>query len=273
MAVTRLDDRNADLLADYRHIPDPTLVARRGLFVAEGRLVVTRLLADRRWTTRSVLLTGTAYRALHEAVETRPDVDVFVVPQDAMNDIAGFNIHRGCLAIGERPAAADWRDVEAAATRLVVLERVGDADNVGSVFRNVAALGGGAAGVLLGPGCADPLYRKAIRTSMAGVLTVPFAPAPAWPEAIADLRARGWRTLALTPQAGAETIRDIALADGDRYALVLGHEGEGLSPAAMAACERRVRIPMSGFDSLNVATAAAIALYELGPSAGRRALP
>lgn len=273
MAVTRLDDVRHDLLADYRNIPDPELVARRGLFVAEGRLVVTRLLANRRWPVRSVLVTATAYSALRGTIETRPDVDVFIVPQECMNELSGFNIHRGCLAMGERPPVSEWRRVAAAAARLVVLERVGDADNVGSVFRNVAALGGPAGAVLLGPGTADPLYRKAIRTSMAAVLDVPFASVDRWPDALADLRADGWRAIALTPHPDAAPLHTIGSRPGARCAFVLGHEGEGLSAAALSACGERLRIPMSGFDSLNVATAAAVALYEAGAGAAGRRSP
>lgn len=265
MAVTRLDDPDDEMLSDYRNVPDPDLVARRGLFVAEGRLVVTRLLADSRWTTRSVLVTETAFAALREPLEARPDVEVYVVPQAVMNGITGFNIHRGCLALGVRPPASDWQTIAATARILVVLERVGNADNVGAVFRNVAALAGPQGGVLLGPACADPLYRKAIRTSMASVFTVPWADAvAAWPEVIGGLRRNDWNVLGLTPNDDAAPLRTVAARVGEqKCALVLGHEGDGLTPAALDACDRRVRIPMRGADSLNVATAAAVALYEL----------
>jgi tRNA G18 (ribose-2'-O)-methylase SpoU len=263
MAVTRLDDQNADLLADYRNVPDPELMSRRGLFVAEGRLIVTRLLANRRFATRSVLLTETAYAALRDAIDGRPDVPAYVVSQRVINDITGFNIHRGCLALGERPRSRDWRDLARDATALVVLERVGNADNVGALFRNSAAFG--VDGVLLGPSCADPLYRKAIRTSMGAALALPFATIDEWPDAVPELNDGGWLTIALTPDATALPLRDLAVdARGRRCALVLGHEGEGLTPAALAATLRRARIPMAAdVDSLNVATAAAVALYEL----------
>src|SRR5688572_17547681 len=174
MAVTRLDDQNSDLLADFRNVPDPDLVARRGLFVAEGRLVVTRLLRSSRYTVRSIMVTETAYAAIREVIDARADVPVYLVSQQTMNRVSGFNIHRGCLALGERPPLQNWRELAAASRTLVVLERVGNADNVGALFRNAAALGADA--VLLGPACADPLYRKAIGTSMAAALTMPFAP-------------------------------------------------------------------------------------------------
>jgi tRNA G18 (ribose-2'-O)-methylase SpoU len=263
MVAKRLDDGDEDLLADYRNVPDADLMARRGLFVAEGRLVVTRLLAARSLVVRSVLVTEAACLAIRDAIVSRPDVPVHVVTQRTMNGIIGFNIHRGCLALGERPPARDWRALVEGTRRLVVLERVGNADNVGSIFRNSAAFG--MQGVLLGPSCADPLYRKAIRTSMAASLTVPFAHADAWPGALRDLRGRGWHVIGLTPDSSATTIGEAAVAvRGRPFAVVLGHEGEGLTGDARAACDTSARIPMSaGTDSLNVAAAAAVALYEL----------
>jgi tRNA G18 (ribose-2'-O)-methylase SpoU len=263
MAVRRLDDENDELLADYRNVPDPVLVARRGLFVAEGRLVVTRLLAGSPLTTRSVMVTETAYDSIRAAIDARPDLPVYVVPQEVMNGITGFNIHRGCLALGERPPARDWRALIRDARRVMALERVGNADNVGSVFRNSAAFGVDV--VLLGPSCADPLYRKAIRTSMGAALTVPFADVEPWPTALRELGSE-FAVIGLTPATDALPLRDAAHAAGERpIVLVLGHEGEGLTSEALGACDSRARIAMArGVDSLNVATAAAIALYEFG---------
>ena len=269
MAVTRLDAQQSDLLADYRNVPDPELIARRGLFVAEGRLVVTRLLTGRRYSVRSVMVTEAAYTSIRDAIDARADVPVYLVSQRLMDGVTGFNIHRGCLALGERAATHDWRTLVGGSDTLLLLERVGNADNVGSLFRNAAALGADA--VLLGPSCADPLYRKAIRTSMAAVLTMPFAPADPWPEVLQELRAAGWATVAMTPTPSATPISDVRNAmRQQRCAVVVGHEGEGLTPDALASCEYLVRIPMAGgTDSLNVATAAAIALYEIGRGRGR----
>lgn len=263
MVVTRLDDQNHELLADYRSVPDPALAGRRGVFVAEGRLVVRRLLTDSALKTRSVMVTPTAFASIQDVLERNADLPVYVVPQEVMNGIVGFNIHRGCLAIGERPPAREWRDVAREAARLLVLERIGNADNVGSIFRTAAALGADA--VLLGPACADPLYRKAIRTSMAAALTVPFAHVDTWGEAPRALTSMGHAVIAMTPHAEAIPLHKVARAVGARpFAIVLGHEGEGLTPETLEACEYRARIPMAArADSLNVATSAAIALYEL----------
>jgi tRNA G18 (ribose-2'-O)-methylase SpoU len=263
VSVIAVDDADDDRLADFTAVSDPDLARTRGLFIAEGRLVVRRLLTESSLTTRAVLVTPTALKAVEDAVATKPPVPVFVVPQDVMDRVAGFHIHRGCLAAGERPPAGDWRARVAAAQRAVVLERVGDADNVGAIFRSAAALG--ADTVLMGPSCADPLYRKAIRTSMGAALTLPFAGAEPWPSILADLVQQGWAVAALTPAADAMTLREFSSAARQRrVAVVLGHEGDGLTEAARTTCAYRVRIPISAsVDSLNVATAAAIALYEL----------
>jgi len=259
--VASADD---DRVAGFRGLPDPELLLRHGLFVAEGRRVVRRLLASDRLETRAVLVTPPAADALADVLLTRPDLPVYVVSQAVMNDVAGFNIHRGCLALGVRPPARPWQSLTVGTRLLVALERVGDADNVGSIFRNATALG--VDGLLLGPGCADPLYRKAIRTSMGTALRLPFATAVPWPDALRESRVAGWSVVALTPAADAPPLAEVAAAVAGRpVILLLGHEGEGLSQDALAAASHRARIPMSvGVDSVNVATAAAIALYEVG---------
>jgi tRNA G18 (ribose-2'-O)-methylase SpoU len=261
--VIRIEDGTDARLAEYRNVPDPELLATANLFVAEGRLVVRRLIAGSGLPTRSVLVTDAALATVADLLVTRPVLPVYVVPQAVMNAVAGFNIHRGCLALGERPPDRGWEAVSGHAGRLLVLERVGNADNVGSLFRNAAAFG--ADGVLLGPACADPLYRKSIRTSMGATLTMPNARATPWPDVLHILADSGWTVLAMAPSARESPLRSaLAASATDRVAVVVGHEGEGLTPGALDACSRRARIPVSAaVDSLNVATAAAIALYEL----------
>ena len=263
MNVTRIEDDRDHRLADYWNVPDPELLAGRRLFVAEGRLVVRRLLTASRLRARSVMVTEPACASLADVLSAHPDLPVFLVPQRVMDGVTGFNIHRGCLALGERPSPRHWRDVAAAARRLVVLERVGNADNVGAVFRNAAGLGFDA--VLTGPSCADPLYRKAIRTSMGATLRVPFAPAEPWPDVLRRLHEDAWITVAMVPAPDAPALREsVAGAGTARVAVVIGHEGDGLTAEARDACARQARIPMApGVDSLNAATAAAIAFYEI----------
>jgi tRNA G18 (ribose-2'-O)-methylase SpoU len=258
--VASIDD---PCLNDYRNVPDPELLRSHGVFVAEGRHVVRRLLTQSRYKTRSLLLTPAAAESLADLLPRLDTIPVFTVSQEAMNAITGFNIHRGCLAIGERLPLPAWTSLARGARRLVVLEHVSNADNVGGIFRNAAAFGVDA--VLLGPSCTDPLYRKAIRTSMGAALQIPFATIDEWPDDLRRLRAGGLHLVALTPAPEAQAIE--ALGPPDRAALLMGHEGHGLSAAALALADLRVRIPMAaGIDSLNVATAAAIALYALTPN-------
>jgi tRNA G18 (ribose-2'-O)-methylase SpoU len=191
-------------------------------------------------------------------------VPIYVCGAADFLGITGHDLHRGCLALAARPAPPPIDALLAPARTAIVLEAVGDADNVGGVFRNVAAFGGGP--VLLSPACCDPLYRKAIRTSMAATLRVPFAGLDPWPDALSVLRAHGFALVALTPREPAEDLEAFASrARGAKLALLIGNEGTGLTPAVEAAADSRVRIPIrSGVDSLNLAVAAGIALYRLG---------
>ena len=263
MAVVKVDSADDGRLAGYRAVSDPELARSRGLFVAEGRRVVRRLLETPAAMPESLLVTEAARRSLADVIDVRPELTVYEVPQPVMDALTGFNIHRGCLALAARPTPPTWEDLSTRTARLVVLEGVGDADNVGSVFRCAAAFGAG--GVLLGPACADPLYRKAIRTSMAATLSVPFALAEPWPDVLAALQFRGWHVVGLTPSANRPPLWEAAAgARHRRTALVVGHEGDGLTTAALGACSVLARIPMArGVDSLNVGVAVGVALYEL----------
>jgi tRNA G18 (ribose-2'-O)-methylase SpoU len=185
---------------------------------------------------------------------------VYLVSQAAMTDVTGFHFHRGALASAARPPPPAFDDVVAAADLVLVAEGVNDNENLGALFRNAAAFGAGA--VVVDATSADPLYRRSIRVSMGQVLRLPFARVPSAPEAMARLQAAGFEVLALTPAADAEDLDGVAIRA--RQALVVGAEGPGLTARALGAADRRVRIPMApGVDSLNVATAAAIALSRL----------
>jgi tRNA G18 (ribose-2'-O)-methylase SpoU len=266
-------------IAAFRGVGDPALVREQGCFVAEGRLIVRRAIGDGRLRVRSLLVAARVLDTMSAVLQALPaDAAVYVAGADVVRGVTGFNIHRGCLALVERPAPLDWRalvgDASAPAT-LVVLEAVANPDNIGGVFRNAAAFG--ATAVLLDPACSDPLYRKAIRTSMGAALAVPFATVAPWPGALAELRSLGWTVAALTGRGDQALAEFAARQDGlAKTALLLGHEGEGLSHAALAAADVTVRIPMApGIDSLNVATAAAVALFagrsssQSSPSHGR----
>ena len=262
MFPTRVADAADPRLVLYRGVRDPELLREHGAFLAEGRSVVERLLRQSSFRARSVLVTPAAHESL-AAIIASAQCPVYLVDPPIVQAITGYNIHRGCLAIGDRGAPRDPADLAASHGPLVMLEQVGNPDNIGGVFRNAAAFG--ATGVLLSPGCSDPLYRKSIRTSMGASLTVPFAIAEDWPHVIDQLRDSAWTVIALTLGAGAEDISAAASRiRSSRVALLLGHEGSGLSPDAEARASLRARIPIrKDTDSLNVATAAAIALYQV----------
>jgi tRNA G18 (ribose-2'-O)-methylase SpoU len=254
MCGERITDPADPRLAPYRDLRHGGLALRRGLFVAEGRPLVRRLLAGARFRTHSVLATEAMAEALRDVVDGVP---LYVVDEATIRSVVGFAFHRGCLALGER-GLPDTMEPLLASRRLVVLERVTNPDNVGAVFRNAAALG--ADGVLLSPGCGDPLYRKAVRVSMGAALRLPFATSTDWPADLDRLRAHGFTLVALTPDGDV----DVAAVAGPRVAIILGAEGDGVSATVRAKADALVAIPMApGDHSLNVAVACAIALHQL----------
>lgn len=274
MPIITLDSLDDPRLATYQHVRDPDLVRRQGRFIAEGRLVVSRLIEgaiDGRYAIESVLVSDAALPNVQPQLRSLPDVPVFVCRSAAFTQLAGLNLHRGCLALAQRPPALASDTVCAAARRIVVLEAIGNPDNIGGIFRNAAAFG--VDGVLLAPGCADPFYRKAIRTSMAATLRVPFAELSSWPHGLRDIKAGGFSIVALTPHASAERLADFAARPlPARLALLLGNEGDGLSAGVLAEADVQVRIPVTAaVDSLNVAVACGIALSWLSPDGPRLA--
>ena len=248
-------------LDDYRNLTDAALRARdhAGVFIAEGELVVRRLLSSS-FPTRSLLLAHSAQHRL-TTLPVQDHTPVYIAPDDLLHTIVGFPFHRGVLACGQRLTAPPLADL-LASRLLLVLEDTANTDNMGALFRNTACLAGHGSAILLSPGCCDPLYRKALRVSIGYALTIPYTTLQPWPDALDQLAAAGFQPLALTPSPSAEPLS--AIPPGPRYALLLGAEGPGLSPPALRRATRLVRIPMAeGADSLNVATAAAVALSHL----------
>jgi len=266
MAVERIEGAGDPRVEAWRGVRDGELLRARGLFVAEGRLVVRRVLDEGRYRVHSLLMNDAALNDLSSPLRSiAEDVPILVGSAGDLAGIAGYHVHRGCLALVHRPPAVPIDGIIARAQTLVVLEGVSNADNVGGVFRNAAAFGADA--VLLSPTCCDPLYRKAIRTSMGAALRVPFARADAadWPGVLIRVRAAGFTIVALTPREPSERLDAIAGRPRPaRVALIVGAEGAGLTPAVESTADYRVRIPISDdVDSLNVAVAAGIALYRL----------
>ena len=255
-ADARVDDFRDLNSVDRR----PDLPSGKGLVIAEGVLVVQRMLASR-FTPHAFLGTD---RRLAELARDLSGVEApfYRASAEVMADVVGFHLNRGVLAAARRAPELGLAQTLDEARTVAVLEGVNDHENLGSIFRNAAGLGVDA--VVFGAGCADPLYRRAVRVSMGHALLVPFARALDWPKDLNTLRDKGFRLLAMTPDPQAATLADAmqSLAD-EKVAVLVGAEGPGLTETAMRAADVRVRIPMSrGTDSLNVATAAALAFYE-----------
>jgi len=266
--VVPIDDPDDARIAAYRQVRERDLAGREGLFVAEGVVVLEKLVRSARFRPRSVLVAARRVPALAPLLAQVPaDVAIYAADQAVMDGIAGFHIHRGVLAIGDRRAPLDPAALLAAQPPravVVVLAGLSNHDNVGGVFRNAAAFGAGA--VLLDAGCCDPLYRKAIRVSVGAVLTVPFARLAPGEDLLGVLAAGGFEAAALSPS-GAVPLCDWRAPA--RVALVLGTEGPGL-PADILRRARTVRIPMAqDFDSLNVAVASGVVLHHLMRPSGQ----
>ena len=265
-------------LAPYANMRDAELAQRadplddrahQGLFIAEGELVLGRLLASR-FPIQSVLTTPTRLETLRPTLARLPaETPVFLADPPILSQIVGFNMHRGVLAIGGRGHELTLADLLAKSGPLVVLEDLTNHDNLGGIFRNAGALGGPGVSIAISPRCADPLYRKSIRVSMGAVLCLPFARMIQWPGALREMSEAGMEVWGLTPDSAAVPIGQAQRETGGRrIALLLGSEGPGLTDAARESCTRLVRIPMNKadptIDSLNVAMAFGIALHSLG---------
>lgn len=259
--LTSADDPR---IADFVSLRDAqlrkSLEAEHGLFIAEGEKVVRRAV-DAGYSVRSLLMAPRWLDGLGDVLDAAGDAPCYVVDALTIERITGFHVHRGALASLHRRPLQAVADVLAGARRIVVCEDLVDHANVGSIFRSAAALGLDA--VVLSPRCADPLYRRAVKTSMGAVFTVPYARLTDWYDGLGQLRDAGFDVLALTPAADAVPLDEVML--GDRVALVLGTEGEGLSSRWLDSADLRVTIPMSrDIDSLNVSAAAAVAAYIVG---------
>ena len=248
-------------LADYRDLRDVQLRSHleveHGLFLAEGEKVVRRAL-EGGFTPRSFLMAPRWLDGLADVLSSS-EAPCYVVTEALAEQVTGFHVHRGALASLARRPLPGIDEVLADARHVLVLEDVVDHTNVGAIFRCGAAFGFDA--VLLAPRCADPLYRRSIKVAMGAVFTTPWTRLPDWNDALPDLSARGFTTVALTLAADAVPIEE-AVAGADHVALVLGTEGHGLSSRWENSADRRAVIPMrEGIDSLNVAAAAAVACY------------
>ncbi|MCW2495944.1 RNA methyltransferase [Jatrophihabitans sp.] len=259
MQLIEVSDAADDRLADFRDLMDSDVRPdRRGVVIAEGVNVVERLLSSP-YPVRAVFGVPARIEALRPFLEPL-DVPVFVADKWLLSDVVGFRVTRGVLAAAERATPPDLDALLGGARHVAVLEALNDFENLGALFRNAAAFGVDA--VLLDPRCADPLYRRSVRVSMGHVLRIPFVTLPGpWPASLSVLATHGFQTLALTPAAETDLRR---IVPPERWAVLLGAEGPGLTLETLAMADHRVAIPMApGVDSLNVATAAAVAFAHL----------
>lgn len=262
-----IEDPNDPRVAPYAGLRDAHLARANpadpdrpgGLFIAEGHAVVRTLLASR-FETISVL---TSENRLHTIENDVPEgTPLYVMPLGSMSKLAGFDIHRGVLAVGQRTPEPTLEELAKNATCIVAIEGLSNHDNVGAIFRNAAALGGAQPRILLDATSCDPLYRKSIRVSMGHALRIPFARTPDLPGDLRQLTALGFETIALETAEDAVALE--AFAPATRRVLVLGAEGPGITEPVLDAAQHIAHIPMTlGVPSLNVATAGAIALHRL----------
>ena len=257
--MERIDDADDERLSDYRELRDA--VARRRIegdefFIAEGPVAIERLVASGH-PVRSVLVSELKYQRMAALLE-RLDSPVYVVDKALLLDIVGFDLHRGAIAAADRLPTPAIDDIIRAQSRIAVLEGLNDPENLGAIARSARAFGIEA--LVLDPTCIDPYTRRTVRVSMGEILFLPAARVgpDAWPDVLGVIAAAGFETWALTPGGDSRDIWELDVPR--RLAMMLGAEGPGLSPPALAAATHRVRLPIDpSVDSLNVGAAAAVA--------------
>jgi len=263
--IEPITDLDAPGLADYSRLTDVALrrvsEPANGLYIAESAKVIERALRAGH-QPRSVLVQEQWLPDAERLLTDWPEVPIYVGAASVLEQLTGYNLHRGALAAMHRPDLRSVAEVIRDARRIVILEDIVDHTNVGAIFRSVAGLGADA--VLITPRCADPLYRRSVRVSMGTVLQVPWTRLPEWSEAVPVLHEHGFHLAALALADDAVSLDVFAADPPERVALILGTEGDGLSRRALDAADTVVTIPMlHGVDSLNVASASAVALYAL----------
>jgi len=269
MKWNTLDSLEHEALQDYTNLTEVALRTlsepAQGLYIAESLKVLERALGAGH-QPRSIITTPQWVDKLTQLEEHHAQslehTPVYVADPALLEYLTGFHVHRGTLASMARPELPSVQKLLTGARRIVVLENVVDHTNVGAIFRSVAGLG--ADGVIVSRSCADPFYRRSVRVSMGTVLQVPWTRAGDWSELVGTLKGAGFTLAALALGPDTIGLDQLALDPPARLALVLGTEGEGLSQEALASADIQVSIPMHhSVDSLNVAAAAAVAMWAL----------
>lgn len=263
--IIPVSDADAPELRDYLNLTDVALRRKlehdNGLYIAESSKVIERAIRAGH-QPRSLFVQEQWLEQAQELVQDFEDCPIYLVSSDLALSVSGFEIHRGAMAAMHRPVLPSVGSLLADARRVVILEDIVDHTNVGAIFR--AAAGFGVDAVLISPRCADPLYRRSVRVSMGTVFQVPWTRLPEWNEASTILSEAGFHVGALALDPSAISLREFASASHKKIALLLGSEGDGLTTQALSASDSLVTIPMmNGVDSLNVASACAVALYAI----------
>jgi len=266
MPVIQVESASDPRLTDYRGLTDvvlrKSLEAERGLYMAEGAKVISRAIRAGH-VPRSLLMTAKWLDGIVVALgDAAAGATIYVAPDDVLEAVTGYQVHRGALAAMHRPVLPSVAELVRDARRVVVLEGIVDHTNVGAIFRSVAGIGADA--VIVSPTCADPLYRRSVKVSMGTVFQVPWTRAESWPSVLDELRAQGFVVAGMALAEGAVPLDEFAARQHPKIALVMGAEGDGMTRLALVHVDVPVVIPMSGgVDSLNVAAASAVALWEL----------
>lgn len=266
MLLVEVLDPDDDRVAGYRDLTDVALRTRsepaNGIFIAESASVIERAIAAGHRPV-SVLMEDKWLDRMTPILADCEDVPVYVSDRHVLESITGFHVHRGALALMQRPDLPTVDEVIAGARRLIILEDIVDHTNVGAIVRSAAGLGFD--GFLVTPRCADPLYRRSVRVSMGTVFDLPWTRFAHWTSDLASLRDAGFTIAAITPGHGAQALDEFQAPD--RLAMIVGTEGDGLSTRAIGESDVALQIPMQhGVDSLNVAAAAAVVCWQLRPS-------
>jgi len=270
MNLIRINDINDPNLELFNQLKEPQLKhyyePEVGIFIAESPNVVERAMNDGYEPLAFLLderdVEGSAKKVLDMALAQKPDIEVFVSYEEVLKNITGFKLVRGVLCAMRRRVLPTPEEVVKNARRIVVLEDVNNATNLGAIIRSAAALNMDA--VLLTKGCVDPLYRRATRVSMGTVFQIPWTYMEDSDSYMTHLKGMGFTTVAMALRKDTLEIQNDRLKQEEKLAIIMGTEGDGLKDATLDQCDYTVKIPMGhGVDSLNVAAASAIAFFEL----------
>jgi tRNA G18 (ribose-2'-O)-methylase SpoU len=263
VTVVNIQDLSAPELQVFRTLRQPTEHFRQGIFVAEGEKVVRRLL-ESPLPVASILLTPSWLDVLRSALEARRQpVTAYVAPKTLLETIVGFHLHQGIMAVGRVPEPATIESVLESSPHpflFVALDGLTNAENLGVLMRSSAAFGTHA--IIVGETSSSPYLRRAVRNSMGTVFTMPVVHSADLVSTLRGLQQRGITVIAAHPHMDRAILPALDLT-GD-CCIVFGSEGEGISERVRSACDVQAAVPMQrNVDSLNVASAAAVFLYEV----------